>query len=631
ADAKGVPEVPKDLGASSDSPYHLGWAGAVSFPSGSLDVSVAPHPSHLSVVAPVVQGRTRADQDRGHAVLPIAIHTDAAFAGQGINAEMLQLSDLPPYDIGGTIHVILNNQIGFTTEVAEARTARTPADVARMIGAPIVHVNGDDPDAVLRSAEVAMGYRRTFGADIVIDLIGYRRKGHNEIDNPHFTQPEMYARISAMRPLSERFANVASLVPGTRDLEQDLDDAFSANAERPNLVSGSAQGLRTDIEDVLLRPVDTGLDADALNRLCTKLTQCPNAIDLHSKSADFLEKRRRSVTEDTGLDWATAEALAIASLLDGGTAVRLSGQDSVRGAFSQRHLRLHCQSTGITHGVLDGFAGKASIHNTPLIENAVLAFEYGYSLGALDALTIWEAQFGDFLNTAQSIFDQFIICGEDRWLAQSNLVLALPHGVDGGGPDHATAHPERLLSACANGNIQVINPSVPANWFHALRRQVLADWRKPLVLLAPKALLRHPLAKSKLSEFSGRFRSVVDEDRPARRLVMSTGKLSVLLQQERDRTGVDVALVRLEQLYPLDSKAIATVAARYPDADLVWAQEEPENFGYFQWLDRRLEEATGKRWRCVSRPASPSASAGPKAWDDAHLQSVIGTALGLED
>ncbi|MEM7211024.1 MAG: 2-oxoglutarate dehydrogenase E1 component [Pseudomonadota bacterium] len=631
ADAMGIEEFPQDLGASSDSPYHLGWEGEAQFPDGPLALWIAPHPSHLSVVAPVMQGRARAARDRGERVLPVAIHTDAAFAGQGINAEVLQLSGLKPFEIGGTIHLVLNNQIGFTTDTEQGRTASTTANVARMTDAPVLHVNGDDPDAVLRAAEVAQDWRETFASDIVIDLVGYRRKGHNEIDQPRFTQPKMYHAIDALTPLSKRYATVTGLQPDTVAFHGELDAGFEAARSMHANDLATPLGLAADVEIRMLDPVATGLSGARISELTRKLTEVPTGLDPHPKVADFLSNRRTSVDADSGIDWATAEALALASLLDEGTPVRLGGQDSLRGAFTQRHLELHCQSTNAVWSPLAHFRGPLSLHNTPLIENAVLAFEYGYSLQAADGLTIWEAQFGDFLNVAQAIFDQFIICGEDRWLSPSNLVLLLPHGIDGGGPDHATAHPERLLNACAKGNIQVINPSTPANYFHVLRRQVLADWKKPLVVLAPKTLLRHPAAKSRLIGFEVGFESVTSDVRTAPRVVMSTGKLSVLLEQERNRLGADVALIRLEQLYPLDAPAIAEAVARYPEAELIWAQEEPENMGYFLWLDRKLEAATGRRWTCVSRPASPSASAGPKKWDDAHLERVIADALGVQE
>jgi 2-oxoglutarate dehydrogenase E1 component len=382
----------------------------------------------------------------------------------------------------------------------------------------------------------------------------------------------------------------------------------------------------------MLAPVATGIAEARLRALGKRLTALPATIAPHPRVADFLARRRAAIAAGTAIDWATAEALALASLLDEGVPVRLGGQDAVRGAFTQRHLEVHCQETGARHPVLEGF-GAAEVFNTPLTENAVLAFEYGYSLGEPDGLTVWEAQFGDFLNVAQAIFDQFVICGEDRWHFASNLTLLLPHGVDGGGPDHATAHPERLLAACARGNLQVVNLSTPANYFHALRRQVLAPLSKPLVVLAPKTLLRHAGAASPLAEFAAGFRSVIAEARPAhspvRRVVTATGKLAVLLERARDEAGRDdVALIRLEQLYPLDADALARALAPFGGAELVWAQEEPENMGYFGWLDRRLEAIAGRRWRLVTRPASPSASSGPKQWDDAHLKAVIAAALG---
>jgi 2-oxoglutarate dehydrogenase E1 component len=480
----------------------------------------------------------------------------------------------------------------------------------------------------MRVAEVAAGYRAAFGADIVVDLIACRRKGHNEIDQPRFTEPAMYRAIDALPPLSVRYAERVGAEPGIEGFRAELDAAFeAAKGWRPNLRRTPA-GLAADAEARMLAPVATGVPEARLRALAERLTALPPGIETHPRVAEFMHRRRAAVETGTGLDWATAEALALASLLDEGVPVRFGGQDTVRGAFTQRHLEVHCQETGARQRVLDGF-GPAEIFDTPLAENAVLGFEYGYSLGEPDGLTVWEAQFGDFLNVAQAIFDQFVICGEDRWQFASNLTLLLPHGLDGGGPDHATAHPERLLAACANGNLQVVNLSTPANYFHALRRQVLAPLAKPLVVLAPKALLRHAGATSALADLAGGFRTVIAERRPARRVVMATGKLAVLLQRARDEAGADdVALVRLEQLYPLDADALTRALAPHGDAELVWAQEEPENMGYFGWLDRRLEAAAGRRWRLVTRPASPSAASGPKQWDDAHLKAVIAAALG---
>ena len=626
ADAMGKPEFPEDLGASSDSPYHMGWQGTVDTPSGQIGVWLAPHPSHLSVVAPVAMGRARAAIQAGENVLPLSLHTDAALAGQGINAETFQIAGLAPYDVGGSLHLVLNNQVGFTTGAEQARTSRSCTDVARMTDVPVLHVNGDDPDAILRVAEVAFDYRQMFGTDIIVEVLSYRRKGHNEIDQPRFTQPEMYRQIDDLPLISDRYARKLSELVDLSEFRSELDHAFArARDWHPNDIP-APRGLVHDIEEQMLKPVATGIDISNLQALGERLTRLPVELEPHAKVSEFLAARRKGLEEGI-IDWATAETLALASLQTDGHRVRLGGQDSARGAFTQRHLQIHCQRSGLVHDVL----GPGAVFNTPLTENAVLAFEYGHSVGAPDALTIWEAQFGDFLNTAQAIFDQFIICGEDRWLFESGLVLLLPHGVDGGGPDHATAHPERLLAACARGNIQVLNPTTPANYFHALRRQVLAPWRKPLVVLAPKTLLRHAGARSSLSDFSGTFKPVIDgPGQGARRVVAATGKLAVLLDEAvKKRALRGIELLRLEQLYPLDQTTIAEVIARHPDAELVWAQEEPENFGYFQWLDRRLERAAGRPWRLISRPASPSASAGPKIWDDRHLQTVIDAALDL--
>lgn len=626
AEAQGVAVVPEGMG-SSDSPYHLGHADTIEIEGRNVGIWVAPHPSHLSIVGPVALGRARAMRDRGQAPLPLVLHTDAALAGQGVNAELMQLAGLPGFDVGGTIHLVLNNQLGFTTGADEARTARTCADVAKLVEAPILHVNGDDPDAVMRAADVAVAYRAAFGADIVVELIACRRKGHNEIDQPRFTQPGMYRKIDDLPPLSGRYGARIGAAADLQAFSTQLDTAFEvAKSWRPNLRSTPA-GLSPDVVPQMLRPVATGVDPGRLRELGRRLTSLPPGIEPHPKVADFLADRLADIEAGENIDWATAEALALAALLDEGVPVRLGGQDSVRGAFTQRHLAVHCQKSGRRHPILSEF-GPATVFNTPLTENAVLGFEYGYSLGEPDGLTVWEAQFGDFINVAQPVFDQFVVCGEDRWHFPSSLVILLPHGVDGGGPDHATAHPERMLAACANGNMRLVNLSTPANWFHALRRQVLSPLAKPLVLLAPKALLRHGRCVSRLDDLAGSFQPVIAEDRPARRVVMSTGKLSVLLEAARDEAGIDdVALIRLEQLYPLDDAALAHALAPYADAELVWAQEEPENMGYFCWLDRRLEAIAGRRWRLVTRPASPSAASGPKKWDDAHLRAVIARAL----
>lgn len=630
AEARGAPDLPFETGASSDVPYHLGFDGALQVAGREVTVWVSPHPSHLSVVGPMMQGRARAAMADG-AVLPLILHTDAAIAGQGINAEVLQLSGLAPFDIGGTVHLILNNQIGFTTGAADARTARCCSDIAKLIEAPVLHVNGDDPDALLRAGQVAAEYRAAFGADIVVDMVAYRRKGHNEIDEPRFTQPGLYRAIDAMPALSERYGRQTGVAPDVAGFSTALDAAFEAAGHwMPNGPDG-ARGLSRDIEARMCEPVETGVDIDTLRELGRHLTTAPPGFALHPKVARFLAARAGAFESGEGIDWAAAEALALASLLARGTPVRLGGQDAVRGAFTQRHLALFDQATGARHLVLDGLAAAAETYNAPLIENAILAFEYGLSTADPARLTVWEAQFGDFLNVAQPVFDQLIACAEDRWLFESGLVMLLPHGLDGAGPDHVTARPERLLAACARGNIRVVNASTPANFFHALRRQVTGPLRKPLAVLAPKALLRHRGCVSRLEDMAAgtAFRTVIGETvADARRVVLCTGKLFHFLDAARRARGAgDVALVRVEQLYPLDGTAIRAALDACPFAEIVWAQEEPENMGYFGWLDRRLETIAGRRVQLVSRPAMASPATGPKIWNEAEFAAVIDRAL----
>jgi 2-oxoglutarate dehydrogenase E1 component len=634
AEAQGAPEIPRETGAASDVPYHLGFEGTVRIGGHEVAMWVSPHPSHLSVVGPVMQGRARAVADREGvgAVLPVIYHTDAAIAGQGINAEVFQLSGLAPFHIGGTIHLILNNQIGFTTEMREARTARSCSDIAKLVEAPVLHVNGDDPDALIRAGQVAADYRAAFGADIVVDMLCYRRKGHNEIDEPRFTQPTAYQVIDAMAPLAGRYAARIGRQADTSAFVADLDRAFAAARHWTPNGPETPRGLAPDIEARLCDPVATGVALDDLRRLGRHLTTPPDGMALHPKVTRFLEARAAAIEGGEGIDWATAEALALASLADRGTPVRLGGQDTVRGAFTQRHLALHDQRTGVRHMVLDGLAAQAEVYNAALIEHAILAFEYGLSTATPDRLTVWEAQFGDFLNVCQPVFDQVVTCAEDRWLFQSGLTILLPHGLDGGGPDHATARPDRLLMTCAKGNIRLVNASTPANYFHALRRQIVGPHRKPLVVLSPKALLRHPACVSRLDEMGlgTTFQAVIGEVvKKARRVVICTGKLYHYLNVARRERGIeDIALVRLEQLYPLDDAALAVALRPYKKTELVWAQEEPENMGYFAWLDRRLERIAGRRLGLVSRSAMATPATGPKKWNDAEFAAVIDGALG---
>ncbi len=651
AEVKGASPLPADLDAAGDVPYHLGHDGQREIGGRRLKVSVAPHPSHLEVVAPVALGRCRALQRRAggrRRVRSLLLHTDASFAGQGVVAETLQLSGLPPFEVGGTVHVVVNNQVGFTTDPEEARTARRCTDIARLIEAPVLHVNADDPEALVRAAVIAARYRARFAADVVIEVVGFRRLGHNEIDEPRFTQPELYRRIDAhpgarclyARRLRDRGIDTEPAERAaeafTRELDEALQAAGSYRVNRADWLGGPWSGLRPAGEAEMLAPVATGVAEDRLRALGAALTRLPEEFAAHDKVRRFLAARRESIESGAGLNWATAEALALASLLAEGTPVRLGGQDTPRGAFTQRHLILADQATGARRGVLDHLSDEqapAEVFSTPLTEYAVVAFEYGHTLADPHTLVLWEAQFGDFLNIAQAVMDQFVVCGEDRWLRMSGLVLLLPHGLDGGGPDHATAHPERLLAGCARGNMQVANPSTPANYFHLLRRQMRRPFRKPLAVLAPKMLLRHRACVSALAEMGEGtgFRPVIGEDSPAkaRRVVLCTGKMFYELEAARRDRGLaeSVALLRLEQLYPFPADDLAAALAGHPDAELVWCQEEPANMGCHDFVKPRIEAAAGRPLRYAGRPAAPTPATGIAARHQQEQAAVLRAAL----
>jgi 2-oxoglutarate dehydrogenase E1 component len=655
AEIEGKPAVPAGLGVSSDVSYHLGYSGERTIGGRKLRLSVSAHPSHLQIIPVISQGRARAKQSLAgahgrHAVLPLLLHTDASFAGQGLVAEMLQLSRLGPFDIGGTIHIVINNQVGFTTTPDEGRSARHATDIAKLIEAPVLHVNGDDPEAVARVARVAAAYRAEFGGDILIDLVCYRRPGHNEIDEPRFTHPLMYKAVDARSPvhrlyadaLTKRGIDTSAAETAIAQVAQDMRSAFTAaksyQVNHADWFEGRWSGLSAGSEADLLAATATGLARDALRELGRTLTAIPGGMAVDPKVARFLDERRTSIETGAGITWATAEALALASLLSEGTPVRLGGQDSVRGTFTQRHLELHDQATGARHLVLAGAAAaggvSAEIHNTPLIENAVLCFEYGISLADPHRLVVWEAQFGEFLNVAQAVFDQCIACGEDRWLRASGLVMLLPHGLDGGGPDHSTGRPERLLAACAGGNLQIVNASTPANFFHALRRQMHRPVRKPLVVLTPKYLLRHKACVSPLAEFETGtgFRPVIADPmvRNARRVVLCTGKVFHELQAARASRNLEsgIALVRIEQLHPFPATALSEVLAAHPNAELVWCEEEPDNMGYFLHLRSKLEAAAGHPVRRAGRPAVATPAVGVKYWHEAEIAAYLEQALG---
>ncbi len=652
AEIQGRPAVPEGLEVSSDVSYHLGYSGEREIAGRAIRFSVSPHPSHLQLIPVISQGRARAKQtapgtvDPRAAVLPLLLHTDASFAGQGLVAEMFQLSRLAPYDLGGTIHVVINNQLGFTTMPEEGRSARHPTDIAKLVEAPVLHVNGDDPDAVCRVARVAADWRATFGSDILIDLVCYRRPGHNEIDEPRFTQPQMYQAIDARPPVHEIYAARLSDPEAARAIASEAASAMSEEivagfeaaksyaVNRADCFEGTWAGLTAGMTADMLQSPVTGLPSETLHHIATQITTPPHGFVVDPKVAKFLDDRRRSVETGQGINWATGEALALASLVHNGTPVRFSGQDALRGAFSQRHLELHDRNTGTRHLVLDGLGPiAAEAHNTPLIEHAVLCYEYGLSLADPRRLVIWEAQFGEFLNIAQPVFDQCIACSEDRWLRSTGLVILLPHGLDGGGPDHSTGRPERLLAAGAGPNLIVANASTPANFFHLLRRQMTWAFRKPLVVLTPKALLRHKGCVSSLDAFGTgtSFRTVIPDDTVsrARRVVLCTGKVFYELSQARAAAGLDndIALIRVEQLHPFPHDAVTQALSSHPNAEIIWCEEEPENMGYYTHLCSRLTAVAGRPVRRVGRIARATPAVGVKPWLEAEARALIAEAL----
>ena len=598
AEIKGAHPFAADTARPGDVPYHLGDRANVDTGCGLVDVTVLANPSHLEAVDPVALGRARAMQDglgQGR-VLPIILHTDAAVIGQGVVAEALQLGGTAGFATGGTVHIIINNQIGFTTEPSEARTSTYCTGAWRAIDSCILHVNGDDVDAASRAAGVAVDWRQTHGRDAVIDFVCYRRNGHNEIDEPTFTQPVLYQRIAGQETVvasTARRLMAAGVVTAT-EVEAEvlacrsiLAEAYEASAHHrvnesgyPAMPAGDAQ--------------TTGVDAHRLHGIAEALAHTPEGMATHPKMGRLLKQRAIGVN---GIPWPLAESLAIGSLLLDGIDVRLTGQDVVRGAFSHRHFSLVDQLTAARHTALadlPGAGGRFSLYNSPLSEYAVLGFEYGYSLERLDALTIWEAQFGDFANGAQIILDQFIAAAEEKWCTPSGLVVLLPHGLEGQGPEHSSARLERFLQMAAGANMRIVNPSTPANYFHLLRRQVCAPERRPLIAMSPKRLLRLPAAVSPLADFvPGRTFEPVVASLPGMtvdRILLCTGKIAYDLEAERAARSADtVAVVRIEELFPLPEAALTALFRRWPGAPCVWVQEEPENMGAWTWLDRRIE------------------------------------------
>ena len=632
-------------GGTGDVKYHLGQRSTRTTPSGEVGVTLMANPSHLEFVDPVAEGRTRAEQtDRTHPIalhdpskaLCILIHGDAAFPGEGVVAETLNLSDLPGYTTGGTLHLITNNQVGYTTDPSEGRSTFYSSDIAKGYDMPIVHVNADDPAAAVSAIRLALAYRRRFGRDVIVDLVGYRRFGHNEQDEPAYTQPLMAARIADHPSVFAQFADqlVADGVVTEAEVGE-LSEGVKARlkAAHEQLKETFGQAIPAKSRDEIIPQaeqdeVDTDVPAERLRELNAQLIQVPDGFTVHPKLLKQLERRIAAIDEG-GIDWGHAEGLAFASLITEAVPIRLTGQDSERGTFAQRHLMLHDARTGATYAPMQHLPGAGAsfeVRNSPLSEAAALGFEYGYTTSASEALVLWEAQYGDFVNAAQVIIDQFIVAGLSKWRQTSGLTLLLPHGYEGSGPEHSSARLERFLQLAAQENITVVNPTTAAQYFHLLRRQALARTGRPLIVMTPKALLRLRGAAARLEELSDRaFQHLIDDPRgrhaAARRLVLCSGKLYYDIAGHELYGGAeDVAVARLEQLYPFPAQQARQLLAGYEGLDeVVWAQEEPQNMGAWRTIRHRIEEALpeGVTLRYVGRPwrASPS-----EGYPTAHLR-----------
>ncbi len=663
---------------SGDVKYHLGASSDRVFDGNHVHLTMNANPSHLEAVNPVVLGRARSKQAMRHresgvldrsVVMPLLLHGDAAFAGQGVVAECFALSGLMGYRTGGTVHFIINNQIGFTTSPMYSRSSPYPSDVALMVQAPIFHVNGDDPEAVTYAAKVATEYRQKFGKDVVIDLFCYRRFGHNEGDEPMFTQPQMYNRIKdhpstrdiyARRLVEEGLVEADAVDAEVKAFEAFLDNAFeqgkTLKTQKADWLDGEWKGFRLPDDDD--RRGVTGVSRERLQRLGETITTVPEGITPHKTLARVIEGRRKTIQSGENIDWATAEHLAFATLLDEGFPVRLSGQDSGRGTFSQRHSHIVDQATGERYTPLNHLGDKQApyeVIDSLLSEEAVLGFEYGYSLADPKTLVLWEAQFGDFANGAQVFFDQFISSAERKWLRMSGLVCLLPHGYEGQGPEHSSARLERFLQMCAEDNMQVVNLTTPANYFHALRRQIHRDFRKPLIVMTPKSLLRHKLAVSTLEEMgpNDSFHRVLwdDAETPGRqgkvklasddkirRVVMCSGKVYYDLFEAREERGLnDIYLLRVEQFYPVPRKSIIAELKRFRSAELVWCQEEPRNMGGWTFIRDEIEWCAGQagcrspRPKYAGRVPSAATATGLLSKHNEEREALINAALGEKD
>jgi 2-oxoglutarate dehydrogenase E1 component len=656
---------PDDVGGSGDVKYHLGTSTDREFDGISVHMSLVPNPSHLEAVNPVVLGKVRAQQairddlKTKSQVLPVLIHGDAAFAGQGVVWESLSLSGVPGYDTGGCIHFIINNQIGFTTSPKFARSSPYPSDVAKGVMAPILHVNGDDPEAVTFACKLAVEYRQTFHRDVVIDMWCYRRFGHNEGDEPKFTQPLMYDKIRAHPKVSvsyeARLVREGVVEPGTRErvagefvalLEEEFEAGKNYKANEADWFGGRWAGLNKPADpETARRSVETAIEPKMLESLGRVLTEVPTDLEVHKTLDRVLAAKREMFSTGEGFDWATAEALAFGSLVMEGYGVRLSGQDSGRGTFSQRHAVWVDQSSERKYVPLNTLPhGKFEVHDSTLSEYGVLGFEYGFAMADPRSLVLWEGQFGDFANGAQIMIDQFVASGESKWLRANGLVMLLPHGYEGQGPEHSSARLERFLQLCADDNMCVCNITSPANYFHVLRRQMLRSFRKPLIIMSPKSLLRHPLAKSSKTDFLGdkQFRRILSDsktiaDEKVRRVVLCSGKVAYDLMEARDAAGLDdVSIIRIEQLFPFPGDPLALRLSRMTNLkDVVWCQEEPRNNGAWFFVNERIEDALttaghqGKRPVYAGRDAAASPATGLASRHKAQQEALVAAALGL--
>ncbi|WP_097092727.1 2-oxoglutarate dehydrogenase E1 component [Novosphingobium sp. Chol11] len=655
---------PEDVGGSGDVKYHLGTSTDREFDGVKVHMSLVPNPSHLETVDPVVLGKVRAQQtfrddlEKHEQVLPVLIHGDAAFAGQGIVWECFGFSGVSGYNTGGCIHFIVNNQIGFTTSPQFSRGSPYPSDVAKGVQAPILHVNGDDPEAVTFACKLAIEYRQTFHRDIVIDMWCYRRFGHNEGDEPSFTQPQMYAKIRQHAPVSDVYSarlkaegvvddDFVSKVTGdfVNHLEEEFEASKSYKANKADWFAGRWSGLHKPADAETARQnVESAISQKLFDSLGKTLTTVPEGLNVHKTLKRVIEAKAEMFRNGVNFDWATGEALAFGSLLSEGYGVRLSGQDSGRGTFSQRHAVWVDQDSENKYIPLSTVPhGRFEVLDSPLSEYGVLGFEYGYALADPKSLVLWEAQFGDFANGAQIVFDQYIASSETKWLRSNGLVCLLPHGYEGQGPEHSSARLERFLQLCAEGNIQVANITTPANYFHVLRRQMLRPFRKPLIIMTPKSLLRHKLAVSKAEDFVGEthFKRILSDpngaaDAETKRLVLCSGKVFYDLMEARDAAGdTNVQILRIEQIYPFATEALALRIKRMTNLEeVIWCQEEPRNNGAWFFVEPYVEEAlaqAGKapmRARYAGRKAAASPATGLAKRHVAEQGALVADALG---